>query len=37
MKKLFLIAMLGLLASCGTIEGIGNDISGGARTVRNWF
>lgn len=37
MKKLILIAMLGLVAGCATVEGIGNDISGGARTVRSWF
>ncbi|WP_319823665.1 entericidin EcnA/B family protein [Thalassovita sp.] len=37
MKKLMLIAMLTALAGCATVEGIGHDISGGARTVRGWF
>lgn len=39
-NTIYLIAMiLGLsaLASCGTIEGMGADISAGARTVRGWF
>ena len=39
-NTVYLIAMiLGLnaLASCGTIEGMGADISAGARTVRGWF
>jgi predicted small secreted protein len=39
-NTVYLIAViLGLsaLASCGTIEGIGSDISAGARTVRGWF
>lgn len=25
------------LAACGTVEGIGHDISDGARHVRGWF
>ncbi len=37
MKKLTLIAMLTVLAGCGTVEGLGHDIAGGARTVRSWF
>ncbi|MCD1626910.1 MAG: entericidin EcnA/B family protein [Paracoccaceae bacterium] len=41
MNKLTVI-MLGLgclavLAGCATVEGVGQDISGGARTVRSWF
>ena len=39
-NTVYLIAMiLGLsaVASCGTIEGMGADISAGARTVRGWF
>ncbi|MCO8144360.1 entericidin EcnA/B family protein [Rhodovulum tesquicola] len=33
------LLMLGLLAlaGCGTVEGIGEDISAGARAVRNVF
>ena len=26
-----------LVAGCGTIEGVGKDISGAARTVQGWF
>ena len=37
MKKLGILLVLGLLAGCGTIEDIVQDISGGARTVRGWF
>lgn len=37
MKRILAIAVLALTASCGTIEGIGRDISGGAQTVRDWF
>ncbi|MGR3702982.1 MAG: entericidin EcnA/B family protein [Paracoccaceae bacterium] len=41
MKKLVVIALglgcLALLAGCATVEGVGQDISGGARTVRSWF
>lgn len=34
------IAILGLaaaLAGCATIDGVGQDISGTARTVQGWF
>ena len=37
MKKLMLIAVMTTLAGCATVEGVGQDISGGARTVRGWF
>ncbi|MCG7492284.1 entericidin EcnA/B family protein [Thalassobius sp. Cn5-15] len=37
MKKLFVIATLTLLASCATIDGIGQDISGGSRRVQSWL
>ncbi|MGR1582345.1 entericidin EcnA/B family protein [Thalassobius sp. S69A] len=37
MKKLMLIAVMATLAGCATVEGVGQDISGGARTVRGWF
>ena len=38
MKKLILIAALGLvLAGCNTVAGVGEDVSGGARTVQSWF
>ncbi|MBK5934109.1 hypothetical protein C8N32_105191 [Rhodovulum imhoffii] len=34
MKRFLLIALLGL-AACSTVEGIGKDISAGARAVRD--
>lgn len=37
MKKLVILGLLGLLAGCATIDGIGRDISGGARRVQSWF
>lgn len=37
MKKLALIALLALLSGCNTVAGIGDDVSGGARTVQSWF
>jgi predicted small secreted protein len=33
MKKLILVALLSL-AACNTIAGVGEDLSGGARTVQ---
>lgn len=41
MNKLMMIALglgcLAVLAGCATVDGVGQDISGGARTVRGWF
>lgn len=38
MKKILLITGLTItLASCGTIAGVGEDISGASRTVQGWF
>jgi len=37
MKKIALIVLLGALAACNTIAGVGDDVSSGARTVQNWF
>ncbi len=41
MNKLVLIALglscLAVVTGCATIDGIGQDISGGARRVGNWF
>lgn len=40
MRKLFLItatAALMILTGCGTVEGIGRDISGGANRVAGWI
>jgi predicted small secreted protein len=36
-KLAILIAALATLAGCNTIAGVGEDISGGARTVQNTF
>ncbi|WP_347309806.1 entericidin EcnA/B family protein [Defluviimonas sp. SAOS-178_SWC] len=37
MRRLILIALLSGLAACNTIAGVGDDVSGGARTVQSWF
>lgn len=38
MKKLILLAALAAaLAGCNTVAGVGEDVSGGARTVQSWF
>lgn len=36
-KLALLIATLAALAGCNTIAGVGEDISGGARTVQDTF
>ena len=35
MKKLVIFALVGLLAGCATVEGIGRDLSAGARAVND--
>ncbi|MBL9051495.1 MAG: lipoprotein [Tabrizicola sp.] len=38
MKKIILLAAaLAVLAGCNTIAGVGEDVSGGARTVQEMF
>ena len=38
MKQALLIAALtATLGGCATIDGVGQDISSGARTVESWF
>lgn len=38
MRKLILLAALAAaLAGCNTVAGVGEDVSGGARTVQGWF
>jgi len=37
MQKLMLLVVLASLAACGTVDGIGRDISGGANRVAGWF
>lgn len=36
MKRIALLALLTLTA-CNTVAGVGEDVSGGARTVQGWF
>ncbi|WP_375259975.1 entericidin EcnA/B family protein [Citreimonas sp.] len=38
MKRAIVVLGLGaLLAGCGTVDGLGQDISSGARTVQSWL
>lgn len=37
MRKLILLALIAGLAACNTVEGVGRDISGAARGVKNAF
>lgn len=38
MKKLLILGvMLSALAGCNTVAGVGDDVSGGARTVQGWI
>lgn len=37
MRKLLLILSLAALAGCNTVDGIGQDISGGANRVAGWL
>ena len=38
MKKMIILAtVLATLAGCNTVAGVGEDVSGGARTVQDWF
>jgi predicted small secreted protein len=37
MKKLILVAVIAALAGCNTVAGVGEDVSGGARSVQSWF
>jgi predicted small secreted protein len=32
-----LMALVGLLSACATVEGVGRDISGGAQRVNDWI
>ena len=35
--KWILLAAFAVLAGCNTVSGVGEDVSGGARTVQGWF
>lgn len=38
MKRIMVLgAVLAALAGCNTVAGVGEDVSGGARTVQGWF
>ena len=37
MVKIALVVVLLALAACNTVNGIGQDISGGAQRVGGWF
>jgi predicted small secreted protein len=37
MKKIVLLSVLLAVAGCNTVAGMGEDVSGGARKVQNWF
>lgn len=37
MVKIVTVALLLALAGCNTVNGIGQDISGGAQRVGGWF
>jgi predicted small secreted protein len=37
MKRMILLGMLVMLAACNTVAGVGEDISGAARTVQDTF
>lgn len=38
MKNIILLAaIMATLAGCNTVAGVGDDISGAARTVQGWF
>ena len=34
---IFLLMAAGALGACATVDGLGQDISTGARTVESWF
>lgn len=36
MMMIFVVVAAGL-AGCNTVDGLGQDVSGGARTVKGWF
>jgi len=37
MKKIIILVALAALVGCGTIDGIGQDLSSASRGVKNWF
>lgn len=37
MRKLMMLVVLGALAGCATVDGVGRDVSAGAQRVGGWF
>ena len=37
LRIILIIGIAGTLSACATVDGIGQDISGTARTVQSWF
>ncbi len=37
MTRIAVFLALTALAACNTVAGVGEDVSGGARTVQGWF
>lgn len=37
MKKFVVLGLVLALAGCNTVAGVGDDVSGGARTVQGWL
>ncbi len=37
MTRIILISLTLALSACGTVEGVGSDLSAGSRTVKGWF
>ena len=37
MRKLMMMVVLGALAGCATVDGVGRDVSAGAQRVGGWF
>ena len=37
MRRMLIVVALVSLAGCNTVAGVGDDISGAARTVQSWF
>jgi predicted small secreted protein len=37
MKNIILLCAMVALAGCNTVAGVGEDVSGGARSVQGWF
>lgn len=36
-QAIVFLGLAALLAGCGTVDGLGQDISAGARTVQSWL